>query len=152
MGNRPAAPLVLAACLFGCGDRPPPAGTAAHPSAVQPSSASTGHMADGFSEEALASSGYGPADHEGGLTQRTCVRVIDCDTIELDGGERIRHIGINTPETVHPRKPIQRMGRERRPRRTASSSRARPWGSSSTSSVRTSTAGCSPTSTSAESW
>jgi len=43
---------------------------------------------------------------------RLCVRVIDGDTIELDGGERIRYIGIDTPETKHPRKPVQRMGPE----------------------------------------
>lgn len=43
---------------------------------------------------------------------RLCVRVVDGDTVELEGGERVRYIGIDTPETVHPRKPVQRMGRE----------------------------------------
>lgn len=34
------------------------------------------------------------------LTQaRTLVRVLDGDTVELDGGERVRIIGINAPET-----------------------------------------------------
>jgi len=32
------------------------------------------------------------------------VRVIDGDTIEIAGGERVRYIGIDTPETVDPRK------------------------------------------------
>lgn len=32
-------------------------------------------------------------------------RVIDGDTIEIEGGQRIRYIGIDTPETVDPRKP-----------------------------------------------
>jgi len=43
---------------------------------------------------------------------RLCVRVVDGDTIVLDGGERVRYIGIDTPETKHPSKPVQWMGRE----------------------------------------
>jgi micrococcal nuclease len=39
-------------------------------------------------------------------------RVVDGDTIEIEGGERIRYIGIDTPETVDPRKPIQCFGVE----------------------------------------
>lgn len=39
-------------------------------------------------------------------------RVIDGDTIELADGETIRLIGIDTPETVHPTKPVERFGRE----------------------------------------
>lgn len=35
------------------------------------------------------------------------VRIIDGDTIEIEGGERIRYIGIDTPETIDPRKPVQ---------------------------------------------
>ena len=34
-------------------------------------------------------------------------RVIDGDTIELAGGEYLRYIGIDTPEEVDPRKPVQ---------------------------------------------
>ncbi len=44
--------------------------------------------------------------------QRFCVRVIDGDTIELDGGERVRLIGVDTPETVDPRRPVQYFGKE----------------------------------------
>lgn len=40
------------------------------------------------------------------------VRVIDGDTIELEGGEKVRYIGIDTPETVHPSKPVEFMGKE----------------------------------------
>lgn len=40
------------------------------------------------------------------------VRVIDGDTIELENGERVRYIGIDTPETVDPRKPVQCFGVE----------------------------------------
>ena len=43
---------------------------------------------------------------------RVCVRVIDGDTIELDGGERVRLIGVNAPESVDPRRPVERFGKE----------------------------------------
>lgn len=39
-------------------------------------------------------------------------RVIDGDTIEIKGGEKVRYIGIDTPETVHPSKPVQCFGKE----------------------------------------
>ena len=39
-------------------------------------------------------------------------RVVDGDTIEIEGGEKIRYIGINTPETVDPRRPVQCFGHE----------------------------------------
>lgn len=39
-------------------------------------------------------------------------RVVDGDTIELENGERVRYIGIDTPETVDPRKPVQCFGVE----------------------------------------
>jgi micrococcal nuclease len=39
-------------------------------------------------------------------------RVIDGDTIELTDGRRVRYIGINTPETVDPRRTVECFGRE----------------------------------------
>ena len=39
-------------------------------------------------------------------------RVIDGDTIEIEGGIKVRYIGIDTPETVDPRKPVQCFGVE----------------------------------------
>ncbi len=39
-------------------------------------------------------------------------RVVDGDTILLANGERVRYIGINTPETKHPHKPVERFGKE----------------------------------------
>jgi len=39
-------------------------------------------------------------------------KVIDGDTIEIEGGLRLRYIGIDTPETVHPSKPVQYFGKE----------------------------------------
>ena len=43
---------------------------------------------------------------------RTCTAVIDGDTIVLDGKEKVRLIGVDTPETKDPRKPVQYYGRE----------------------------------------
>lgn len=39
-------------------------------------------------------------------------RVIDGDTIVIEGGYRIRYIGIDTPETKHPEKPVEYFGKE----------------------------------------
>ena len=43
---------------------------------------------------------------------RKVERVVDGDTLVLDGGERVRLIGVDTPETVHPNKPVERFGKE----------------------------------------
>lgn len=40
------------------------------------------------------------------------VRVVDGDTIEIEGGQKVRYIGINTPETHDPRRPVQCFGKE----------------------------------------
>ncbi len=51
-----------------------------------------------------------------GETERaTVVAVVDGDTIKIDRGqgiERVRYIGVDTPETVHPSKPVEFMGKE----------------------------------------
>lgn len=39
-------------------------------------------------------------------------RVVDGDTIKVQGVGTIRLIGVDTPETVHPKKPVERFGRE----------------------------------------
>ena len=39
-------------------------------------------------------------------------RAIDGDTIEVNGFYRVRYIGIDTPETVHPTKPVEFWGPE----------------------------------------
>ncbi|KKQ73708.1 MAG: WD40 domain protein beta Propeller [Candidatus Woesebacteria bacterium GW2011_GWB1_38_5b] len=40
------------------------------------------------------------------------VNVVDGDTIKIETGETVRYIGIDTPEVVHPSKPIQCYGKE----------------------------------------
>jgi hypothetical protein len=39
-------------------------------------------------------------------------RVIDGDTLKLSTGEEVRLIGVDTPETKHPRKPVEYFGKE----------------------------------------
>ncbi len=46
------------------------------------------------------------------IAQFLVKRVIDGDTIEIENGQKIRYIGIDTPETVHPEKPVQCFGLE----------------------------------------
>jgi endonuclease YncB( thermonuclease family) len=42
----------------------------------------------------------------------TVQRVIDGDTLQLSTGETVRLIGVDTPETKDPRKPVQYFGKE----------------------------------------
>ncbi|HSX57686.1 MAG TPA: thermonuclease family protein [Candidatus Saccharimonadales bacterium] len=39
-------------------------------------------------------------------------KVVDGDTIEISGGQKVRYIGMDTPETVDPRKTVQCYGKE----------------------------------------
>ena len=41
-----------------------------------------------------------------------CTRVVDGDTIVLSTKERVRLIGVDTPETKHPKKPVEYYGKE----------------------------------------
>jgi micrococcal nuclease len=57
-----------------------------------------------------------------GNTLHQVVRVIDGDTIQVDVDgelERVRYIGMDTPETVHPRKPVECFGKEASARNAA---------------------------------
>ncbi len=62
----------------------------------------------------LLSIAVGPmaAAAQGSEQPRIVVRVVDGDTLLLDGDERVRLIGVDTPETVHPRKPVEYFGKE----------------------------------------
>lgn len=40
------------------------------------------------------------------------IRVIDGDTVELDGGQKVRYIGIDTPELHDPRKKVECFAKE----------------------------------------
>lgn len=41
-----------------------------------------------------------------------CSRVVNGDTIVINDGVYVRLIGVNTPETVHPSKPVEQFGKE----------------------------------------
>ena len=42
----------------------------------------------------------------------TVKRVVDGDTLELATRKKVRLIGVDTPETVDPRRPVERFGKE----------------------------------------
>ncbi|MDA9101164.1 thermonuclease family protein [Omnitrophica bacterium] len=42
----------------------------------------------------------------------TVARAVDGDTLVLSNGERVRLIGVDTPETKHPLKPVEYFGKE----------------------------------------
>ena len=46
---------------------------------------------------------------------RTVRRVVGGDTLVLENKERVRLIGVDTPETKHPRKPVEHYGSEATP-------------------------------------
>ena len=51
-------------------------------------------------------------NNKSNLVQYEVIRVIDGDTVELKNGERLRYNDIDTPETVHPSKPVECYGPE----------------------------------------
>lgn len=62
---------------------------------------------DNESETLISTINFNPTKYKAKV-----VRVVDGDTIKLETGEVVRYIGIDTPETVHPSKPIQCYGKE----------------------------------------
>ncbi len=43
---------------------------------------------------------------------RKVIRIVDGDTIVIEGNKKLRYIGINTPESVDPRRPVQCLANE----------------------------------------
>lgn len=58
---------------------------------------------------ACATSGQPAANGE---MEAVIKRVVDGDTFELDTGEKVRMIGVDTPETVKPNHPVEPYGKE----------------------------------------
>jgi micrococcal nuclease len=66
--------------------------------------------------------------HSGGIREaRFCMRVVDGDTIVLDHDEKVRLIGVDTPELHHPVKPVQYFAREARDRVRVLAGGQRVW-------------------------
>lgn len=63
--------------------------------------------ADNESETITSAINFNPTKYKAKVA-----RVVDGDTIKLETGEVVRYIGIDTPETVHPSKPVQCYGKE----------------------------------------
>ena len=64
-------------------------------------------------DSVLNFSGNEPGDQD--FVQAVIVRAVDGDTavVKVDGQERrVRFLGVDTPETVHPNKPVQFFGKE----------------------------------------
>jgi len=53
-----------------------------------------------------------PTQIEAAQTLSTVTRVIDGDTVVVEGAGTVRLIGVDTPETVDPRQPVQYFGKE----------------------------------------
>ena len=49
---------------------------------------------------------------ERATSYHTCTRVVDGDTIVVKKIGKVRLIGVDTPETKHPRKPVEYFGKE----------------------------------------
>ncbi len=61
-----------------------------------------------WTDEAVAViSGYSPRTEA-----VRCERIVDGDTIKLTDGRRVRYIGVDTPETKHPSKPVEFFGKQ----------------------------------------
>ena len=62
---------------------------------------------------AFALLGHGQASRHPPAPEAAFVtRAVDGDTVVLTGGERVRYIGVDTPELHHPHKPVQAYARE----------------------------------------
>jgi len=65
----------------------------------------------GGDSAAPPSAGFATGDLPAGLDV-TVERVVDGDTIVVSGGERVRLIGVDTPETKDPRRPVGCFGQQ----------------------------------------
>jgi len=78
---------------------------------ITPQSVSTGQPeAEYEAQGEIATLGTKNLNLEG--ESKKVARVVDGDTIEIEGGQTVRYIGIDTPETVHPQKTVECFGRE----------------------------------------
>ncbi len=117
--SRLVASLLLALALAGCAAATTPlAGPTSSPTPLSrtaaPESAAPGATPPRLPSEppSAGPAGFAPS---GPIEEARVVRVVDGDTIVVDrgrGNEKVRYIGIDTPETVKPGSPIEWMGSE----------------------------------------
>ena len=117
--SRFAAGLLLVLAVAGCAATTTPDASPAPSPALPTAAASPSTSAARATPTSLPSEppGTGPAElaPTGPTEEALVVRVVDGDTIVVDrgrGDERLRYIGMDTPETVKPGSPVEWMGRE----------------------------------------
>ncbi|HEX2026699.1 MAG TPA: thermonuclease family protein [Nitriliruptorales bacterium] len=107
-GSRLGPPVVAAVAVVSlvvaCGGR------ADDPAGVQRGDVAPGARDGIAADPARDGVAAGGALPEGRDTEVT--RVVDGDTIVVDGGTRVRLIGIDAPETVHPSRPVECFGHQ----------------------------------------
>ncbi len=94
--------MIVVATLVGCGTADEVTTAATSTSAPRVATTSLHAPAEARSEPVALPDG----------DDTTISRVIDGDTVVVEGGTRVRLIGIDTPETKDPRKPVQCFGQE----------------------------------------
>lgn len=72
---------------------------------------------ESFSTIAQETAALGEVDQRK-MEHAVIAKVVDGDTVKLETGETVRYIGIDTPETKHPKKSIQCFGKEASNRNT----------------------------------
>jgi endonuclease YncB( thermonuclease family) len=112
--------VLLALAAAGCGSTATPAAMP-HGSAPPDGPAASPSSGAATTTRPTAVPSGGPTAGPGGLAptgpteEARVVRVVDGDTIIVDrgrGAERLRYIGMDTPETVKPASPVEWMGAE----------------------------------------
>ncbi len=113
------AALLLLLAVAGCAAATTPAASPVPSPALPTETASESTPAPGATPTSLPSelpgAGAGGFAPMGPTEEAAVVRVVDGDTIVVDrgrGDERLRYIGMDTPETVKPGSPVEWMGRE----------------------------------------
>jgi micrococcal nuclease len=73
-----------------------------------------GIVSSGFLVAAALAALFNPSDRDVISGDRGVQRVLDGDSLALGTGEPVRLIGVATPETQHPNRPVEYFGKERR--------------------------------------
>jgi micrococcal nuclease len=102
--------LAVLAAVAACGIAPTDTSDEAAAEPTEPTGRTTRPEPTTTTEPLTTTTALAPGIPDG--RRATIVRVVDGDTLVVDGDERVRLIGINTPETKDPRRPVECFGRE----------------------------------------